>query len=425
MQKQTAKKNACAYVRVSTDRQEELSPDAQKRLIADYCKKNDLRLKDEHIFVENGISGKKADRRPLFQNMIAMAKSGEHPFDIILVWKFSRFARNQEESIVYKAMLKRAGVEVVSISEPTVDGPFGSLIERIIEWMDEYYSIRLSGEVMRGMTEKALRGGYQSAMPMGYKMNKETGIPEIYEPEAQTVRLIFDSYLAPDGSFTAIAKRLNALGYKTKRGAPFERRSVMYILQNPFYCGMVRWNRQKRESHAVKDRSEWIIATGAHAPIIGRDDFDRVQELIAARAHSGGAKKDCGLKHWLSGIVKCSDCGGSLTANSPRGSRPASFQCCNYNKRLCPHSHYVRADTLENAVCEGLKIAAPPSAPSAEVVSVYDILSDQSFEISVRSAAVRALVDHCVYDREKDTLEIYLYPAKSPAPDSSQESVQD
>ena len=78
--------------------------------------------------------------------MIAEAKSKEHPFDVILVWKYSRFARNQEESIVYKSMLKRENVDVISVSEPISDDPFGSLIERIIEWMDEYYSIRLSGE---------------------------------------------------------------------------------------------------------------------------------------------------------------------------------------------------------------------------------------------------------------------------------------
>lgn len=159
-------KNACAYIRVSTDKQEELSPDAQKRLIIDYCKKNSYTITNENIFIENGISGKKADKRPEFKRMIALAKSKEHPFDVILVWKFSRFARNQEESIVYKSMLKKANVDVVSVSEPVIDGPFGSLIERIIEWMDEYYSIRLSGEVIRGMTEKALRGGYNAQPPL-------------------------------------------------------------------------------------------------------------------------------------------------------------------------------------------------------------------------------------------------------------------
>ena len=134
----------CAlYVRVSTDKQDELSPDAQIRLGTEYAKKNGLHVSKEHTYIEHGISGRKADKRPEFLRMIAAAKSEEHPFDVILVWKFSRFARNQEESIVYKSLLrKKCGVDVVSVSEPIIDGPFGGLIERIIEWMDEYYSIR-------------------------------------------------------------------------------------------------------------------------------------------------------------------------------------------------------------------------------------------------------------------------------------------
>lgn len=98
-------KSACAYIRVSTDKQEELSPDAQKRLLIDFAKKNNMSLLAENIYIDNGISGKKADKRPEFMKMIGMAKSKEHPFDVILVWKFSRFARNQEESIVYKSLL--------------------------------------------------------------------------------------------------------------------------------------------------------------------------------------------------------------------------------------------------------------------------------------------------------------------------------
>ena len=137
------KRMAALYVRVSTEDQAELSPDAQKRLLLEYAKKNDLITCEEFIFCES-VSGRHAQKRPEFQKMIAMAKQSSHPFDVILVWKFSRFARNQEESIVYKSMLKKDDVEVISISEPLVDGPFGSLIERIIEWMDEYYSIRLT-----------------------------------------------------------------------------------------------------------------------------------------------------------------------------------------------------------------------------------------------------------------------------------------
>ena len=77
-------KIACAYIRVSTDKQEELSPDAQKRLVIDYAKKNNMLLTNDNIYVENGISGKKADKRPEFMKMIGMAKSKEHPYDFFM-----------------------------------------------------------------------------------------------------------------------------------------------------------------------------------------------------------------------------------------------------------------------------------------------------------------------------------------------------
>mgnify|MGYP000828536774 FL=1 len=187
-------KTGALYIRVSTDKQEELSPDAQRRLLLEYAEKNDIIISAEYIFEEDGISGRKAEKRPQFQRMIGLAKSNEHPFDVILVWKFSRFARNQEESIVYKSLLKKNNVDVVSVSEPLVDGPFGSLIERIIEWMDEYYSIRLSGEVTRGMVENAMRGKFQSRPPLGYRLPHAKGTPVIVPEEADTVRLIFDLY---------------------------------------------------------------------------------------------------------------------------------------------------------------------------------------------------------------------------------------
>ena len=129
-----------AYIRVSTDQQMELSPESQRTEIERYAKDNDIVLSEEFIFEEDeGRSGRKSANRPEFQRMIGMAKAQPKPFDVILVWKYSRFARNQEESIVYKSMLRsKCGIDIISVSEPLADGPFGSLIERIIEWMDEY-----------------------------------------------------------------------------------------------------------------------------------------------------------------------------------------------------------------------------------------------------------------------------------------------
>lgn len=346
-------KNACLYIRVSTHDQEELSPDAQQRLLLDYCKKNGLSVLNEHIFIEKGISGKKADKRPQFMQMIGMAKSKDHPFDVILVWKYSRFARNQEESIVYKAMLQKAGVEVISVSEPTIEGPFGPLVERIIEWMDEYYSIRLSGEVIRGMTENALRGGYNAQPPLGYRANKETGIPEIYEPEAIIVRRIYDEYINGSG-FLDVARTLNTLGYLSRKGNPYEPRTIRYVLENPFYYGMVRWNRQNHNDHNIKDISEWIITKGAHEPLISEETFNEVKELIALRTRPYKSRGTAGIKHWLSGIVKCSACGASLVSNALYKGNSSSYQCSRYNKGQCSHSHFIKTAKLENGIYDSL-----------------------------------------------------------------------
>ena len=224
---------AAVYIRVSTEKQEELSPDAQKRLIFEYADRNHIIIPETGVFLEEGgISGKKAEKRPEFLRMIALARSQEHPFDFILVWKFSRFARNQEESIVYKSMLKKDGVEVVSVSEPLIEGPFGTLIERIIEWMDEYYSIRLSGEVFRGMSENAMRGNFQAKPPFGYRIPYPKAVPVVVEEQAAVVRLIFYKYVEEGMSIANLTQFLNQLGLRTGSGRLFEKRTVDYILQN-------------------------------------------------------------------------------------------------------------------------------------------------------------------------------------------------
>ena len=119
-------KVAAAYIRVSTEDQIEYSPDSQLQELQSYAERHDMVLDPSHVYIDAGISGRQAKKRPAFQKMIAMAKGSPAPFDVVLVWKYSRFARNQEESILYKSLLKKeCGVEVVSITEETGDSMFG------------------------------------------------------------------------------------------------------------------------------------------------------------------------------------------------------------------------------------------------------------------------------------------------------------
>lgn len=324
-------KTAALYIRVSTHDQDEISPDTQKKLGLEFAKKNNIYVPPEFIFMES-ISGRDAKKRKEFQKMIALAKAPEHPIDAIVVWKFSRFARNQEESIVYKSMLRKDNVEVLSVSEPLVDGPFGSLIERIIEWMDEYYSIRLSGEVMRGMKEKALRHGYQIVPPLGYNAVGGGKPFVINEDEMRIVDFIFKSYDSGKDA-TRIARLCNERGYKTKRGNKFERRNIDYILRNPFYIGTVVWN--------------GIEFRGEHDVRFDSEEFHARIQLMDARKRPVKSRNVSTCKHWLSGLVKCSVCGATMSFGGSAACR--TFTCWKYAKGFHPEPSTISVKKIEAA----------------------------------------------------------------------------
>lgn len=340
------------YIRVSTDKQEELSPDAQLRLLKEYAKSNSIYIPEELIFQDNGISGRKAEKRPEFQKMIGLAKSNEHPIDCIIVWKFSRFARNQEESILYKSLLKKNNVEVISISENTT-GEFGSLIERIIEWMDEYYSIRLSGEVLRGMTESAMRGNYLAAPPIGYT-HIGNGEPPKINSETSIIPLTMKNMYLNGKNETQIARYCNEKGWRTTHGNLYEARTVLYILQNPFYAGKIRWNYTER-GRKLKPSNEVILTDGRHEPLWTWEEYLSLTQLITTKKKKFSKNKKqrsvSTCKHWLSGMLLCSNCGHTLAYNSALN----GFQCWNYAKGRCSKSHHVSEMLIIQYVINGLK----------------------------------------------------------------------
>ena len=347
-------KLAAAYIRVSTDDQVEYSPDSQLKLLREYAKKNDMILPDEFIFSDEGISGRNAKHRPAFNKMIALAKSEEHPFDVILVWKFSRFARNQEESIVFKNLLRKVGVEVRSISEPVDPGSaYGSLIERIIEWMDEFYSTNLAVEVKRGMLERFSRGEIVTDAPFGYVVENGAYVP--HPEQAPLVRKIFESYLAGVG-MRKIATTLAADGVRTKRGNPPDNRFIDYILNNPVYIGKIRWSKEGKAASKRNYKDEnIIIVDGKHKPLIDRSTWDAVQLKLEAtkKAYPKYQRKEQNFDFMLKGLVRCSSCGATLCQSSGG----LSLQCHNYSKGKCTTSHNIKIELLEKAVIESLEMS--------------------------------------------------------------------
>lgn len=334
---------AAAYVRVSTDDQMELSPDSQMEKIREYAAKNGLLLLSEYIFHDDGISGRAAEKRPGFQQMIATAKDPSHPFDVIIVWKFSRFARNQEESIFYKSILRsKCKVDVVSVSEPLIAGPFGSLIERIIEWMDEFYSVRLAEEVKRSMTVNAKNGTLQATPSFGYRVENRQLV--IVPEEAEIIREIFRRFISGDAMFR-IAKDLSSRGIRTHRGNPFENRTIDYILNNPVYVGKLRWTPTGRTHRNFKNEDS-IIADALHEPIIDAETWDAAQARCAElkKSYKRYGKPSSERKHWLCGVVRCSTCGATLIWANPH-----FMKCNNYAHGRCTTTQHIAVEALEES----------------------------------------------------------------------------
>ena len=337
-------KGAC-YIRVSTDNQLEFSPDAQLKAIRKYAENNDILLDDDYVFVDEGISGRKADKRPAFQEMIKIAKTKPKKFDVILVHKFDRFARSREDSVVYKSLLKKeCGIKVISITESIEDDKFSVILEAMLEAMAEYYSLNLSDEVKKGMTEKATRGQYQSAPPFGYTI--QNGILQIIPDESKIVKIMFEKFASKELNMLQIAKYINNLGYTTHRGNKFENRTIEYILTNPVYIGYARWTPDRKLKRNEKS-SETIIKKSQHEPIISEELFSKVNKLIKKNKELNKKyhKNSTANPHWLNGLVKCKLCGSTFVRNTKD-----FYQCNGYVKGRCAKSQLVKISNIEKAI---------------------------------------------------------------------------
>lgn len=360
--KETVLRTGAAYIRVSDERQDEYSPDSQLKKVREYAAVNGYMIPDEYVFYDDGISGRSVKKRDDFKRMIAAAKEKTHPFDRIYVWKFSRFARNQEEAIVYKSLLAKNNVSVISVSEPLPEGHFGALQERIIEWMDEFYSINLSGEVIRGMTEKASRGEPTGPPPFGYIIKEGRYYPDEENESASIVREVFTLYSNGIG-LREIAVRLGERGIRTKHGNMPESRWIEYMLRNPCYIGKIRWSLDgaRAVSRRDFDNKSIMLCDGHHEPIISTELWEKVQKRLDAQknAYPRYAKRESSPDYYLKGLIRCDSCQGpiSLASAVSGGSRTRTLQCCNYSRGSCHVSHSVTLPKLEAAFMTSIHMA--------------------------------------------------------------------
>lgn len=323
------------YMRYSSDRQTEQSIEGQLRDCISYCKRQRYRIAG--IYVDRATSAHKSvEKRVRFQRMIA--DSSKRHWNLVIVWKLDRFARNREDSAIYKSRLRRNGVRVESATESVSNTPEGIILESVLEGMAEYYSVELSQKVSRGMREAALKGkSVGGGTPLGYKLvNHQLEVDPLTAPVVQE---IFERYANGD-KLADIMRSLNERGIKTARGTEFNTSSFTGMLRNERYIGV----------HHYKD----IRVENACPAIISKELWDMVQrkrQFIAQSPARGKAK----VNYLLVGKAFCGHCGAILNGESGTGRGGVSYHyytCPNHKKHKICRKRPMKQETLERLVAE-------------------------------------------------------------------------
>ena len=363
---------AVIYARYSSDNQREESIEGQIRECTAYAEKNGITVVKHYI--DRALSAK-TDNRPDFQQMIK--DSEKRLFDIVLVWKLDRFARNRYDSAHYEYLLERNHVKLVSATEPISDSPAGIMVKSMLTGMAEYYSAELSEKVVRGMTENVLKGKYNGGtVPIGFRVDEEKFF-QIDPLKAPFVVEAFQKY--DDGaSMKEIMNWLNDSGVTTNRNQKFTYNSVWKLLSNRRYIG---------ENH-FKD----IVMPDSIPAIVDKELFDRVQAKIEKnrRAPAHHKAED---DYLLTTKLFCGMCGAMMfgeCGTSRNKTVHHYYKCANSKRTKTCKKKTVRKEWLEDLViAETMKLIQDDAVIDAIVAEVMELQDQENTTLPLLEKQMR------------------------------------
>ena len=380
-----SKPTAAIYARFSSSNQREESIDAQVRAIEEYAERNNIKI--NKVYTDRAKSATTSDR-PAFLDMINDSK--KDLFDLVIVHKLDRFARNRYDSAVYKRKLRENGVEVISALENLDGSPESIILESVLEGYNEYYSANLRREVKKGMKENALNCKHNGGLaPLGFDVAEDKTYI-INEEQAKSVKLIFEMYANGHG-YSEIIDELKKKGFKTQTGGNFSRPSLHDILVNEKYRGVYIFNRTvskkagKRNHHKSKDEKKIIRVEGGMPRIIDDQTWRRVQKRMKGNKRSVNNKaKEVYL---LTGLIRCGKCEGAMVGNRRVAGRNktiyTSYECSTRKRKRDCDMPSISKDFVEKTVIDNM-IEEIFSPEAIEKISskVYRYAKEQNKEIN-------------------------------------------
>lgn len=364
---------AVIYARYSSDSQREESIDGQIRECTAFAEKNGITILRHYI--DRAYSAK-TDNRPDFQEMIK--DSSKKLFDMVIVWKLDRFARNRYDSARYKAQLKRNGVKVVSATEVISEGAESIILESVLEGYAEYYSADLSEKVIRGRTENALKCKFNGGtLPIGYVIDEE----QHFQIDPLTAPFVLDVFKKYDKGATMKELRdwLNENGIRNKLGKPLNFNSIQHMLSNRRYVGEYKY----------RD----IIVPNGIPTIVPEDLFDRVQEKLAQN-RKAPARHKAEDDYLLTTKLFCGYCGAYLCGESGKsrnGTVHHYYKCVSVKKKRTDcKKKPVRKQWLEDLVVnEVMKVVMDDKAIEAIVSMVMDLQDRENTSLPLYEQQLR------------------------------------
>lgn len=340
-----ARLKVAAYARVSSDSEDQLnSYISQVRHYTALINENE-EWEYADVYADEGLTGLAAAGRKDFLRMLADCRNGL--IDRILVKSVSRFARNFAECLSFIHELKLLGVSVVFEKENIDTAKMsGELLLSMQANKAQKESLSISGNMRRGIGMRMKTGEFlPSSAPYGYRLNTKARTLEIVPEEAETVKRIYAEYLSGIGIDT-ISDGLNRDGIgKENTGARWHPTAVRYILANISYTGDMIWQKTyKTDEIPFKqmknkgEKSRWLVRNN-HPPIVGREDFEAAQKLMAGRLENRNEPR--AEKHFLAKKVYCGECGGLCRRKATRDKIHWVCRRHDRGKELCPTSSRV------------------------------------------------------------------------------------
>lgn len=427
---------AALYLRLSRedgDKEESDSVVNQKELLNQYISlEPDIVLYD--VYVDDGWSGTNFDR-PDFIRMMADIKAGK--VNCVIVKDLSRFGRNYIDVGQYiEKIFPLLDIRFISVTDNldsvksphtmnTIMVPFKNLIN------DEYCR-DISNKVRSSLDMKRKQGKHIGSFACyGYKKDPEDHNHLVIDEEAaEVVRDIYRWYIS-GMSMLSISQKLNAMGvpnpssYKKMQGLKYKNRyenigrgkwpdsSIRRILNNQMYIGNLVQGTLKIKSYKVQvaqrqDKEDWIIVENTHEPIISKEDFETVQDLLLRNTRKSPEKTTV---HLFSGYVTCGDCGRSMARkeNHHAYGDYTYYVCKTHTKidKTACSRHTTRADKLENIVLSSIQTQVALAVDMDDAIRSISTNANASKELNRLEKLLEKAKDEI---KEVESMTLDLYP---------------